>query len=91
MQAFQQYRDKFKELSAHVSDSQLTAMDTEIEAYVQTCATRQRDKARTISATVPLQPLEIPCRPWQSVSMDLITALPGQGLATLLSLCLSVA
>ena len=27
-------------------------------------------------ATVPLQPLEIPCRPWQSVSMDLITALP---------------
>ena len=52
------------------------AMDTEIEAYVQTCATCQRDKARTTSATAPLQPLEIPCRPWQSVSMDLITALP---------------
>ena len=46
------------------------AMDTEIEAYVQTFATCQRDKARTTPATVPLQPLEIPCRPWQSVSMD---------------------
>ena len=52
------------------------AMDTEIEAYVQTCATCQRDEARTTSATVFLQPLEIPCRPRQSVSMDLITALP---------------
>ena len=53
-----------------------TASQAEIEAYVQTCATCQHDKARTPSATVPLQPLKIPCRPWQSVSMDLITALP---------------
>ena len=32
MQAFQQYRDKFTELSAHVSDSQLTAV-----GWLQTC------------------------------------------------------
>ena len=52
------------------------AMDTEIEMYVQTCATCQRDKAKTTSGTVPLQPLEVPAKAWQSVSMDLITALP---------------
>ncbi len=53
-------------------------MDTDIEAYVQTCATMacQRNKARTHSATVPLLPLEAPGKPWQSVSMDFITSLP---------------
>ncbi len=51
-------------------------MDTDIEAYVQTCATCQRNKARTHSATVPLLPLEAPGKPWQSVSMDFITSLP---------------
>ena len=51
-------------------------MDTDIESYVQTCATCQRDKARTHAATVPLLPLEVPGTPWQSVSMDFITALP---------------
>ena len=51
-------------------------MDTDIGAYVQTCATCQRNKARTHSATVPLLPLEVPSRPWQSVSMDFITSLP---------------
>ncbi len=51
-------------------------MDSEIETYVQTCATCQRDKARTAAAHVPLQPLEVPGRPWQSVSMDFITGLP---------------
>ncbi len=51
-------------------------MDTDIGAYVQTCSTCQRNKARTHSATVPLLPLEVPSRPWQSVSMDFITSLP---------------
>ena len=51
-------------------------MDTDIESYVQTCVTCQRHKARTHAATVPLLPLEVPGTPWQSVSMDFITALP---------------
>ena len=51
-------------------------MDTDIESYVQTCATCQRDKARTHAATVPLLPLDVPGTPWQSVSMVFITALP---------------
>ena len=40
-------------------------MDTDIGAYVQTCSTCQRNKARTHSATVPLLPLEVPSRPWR--------------------------
>ena len=51
-------------------------MDTDVDSYVQTCATCQRNKARTHSATVPLLPLEAPGKPWQSVSMDFITSLP---------------
>ena len=51
-------------------------MDTDIGKYVQTCATCQRNKARTHSSTVPLLPLAAPGRPWASVSMDFITSLP---------------
>ena len=53
-----------------------TGMDAEIKEYVTTCLHCQSNKP---SSTLPmglLQPLPIPTKPWEQVSMDLITQLP---------------
>jgi hypothetical protein len=44
--------------------------------YVRSCDTCQRDKVSRHRRYGLLQPLEIPYRPWTSISMDFITALP---------------
>ena len=51
-------------------------MDDDIARYVTTCDACQRNKPSTQSQMGPMQPLPIPTRPWQQVSMDLITQLP---------------
>ena len=51
-------------------------MDSVIQRYVTSCDECQRNKPSQQSPMGLLQPLPIPTRPWQQVSMDLITALP---------------
>ena len=51
-------------------------MDAVIEKYVTSCDSCQRNKPSQQSPIGLLKPLPIPNRPWQQVSMDLITALP---------------
>ena len=51
-------------------------MDDEIQQYVVSCDLCQRNKPNNQSKIGLLQPLPIPDRPWQQVSLDLITQLP---------------
>jgi hypothetical protein len=51
-------------------------MDDEIEKYVTSCDACQRNKPSHQSKPGLLRPLPIPDRPWQQVSLDLITQLP---------------
>ncbi|MFZ3192018.1 MAG: DDE-type integrase/transposase/recombinase, partial [Moraxellaceae bacterium] len=52
------------------------SMDQGIEAYVISCDACQRNKPSQRATMGLMQPLPIPDRPWQQVSMDLITQLP---------------
>jgi hypothetical protein len=52
------------------------AMRTDVEAYVRTCDSCQRVKSANRAPAGLLQPLPVPERPWQSISMDFITCLP---------------
>ncbi|KAK8584247.1 hypothetical protein V6N12_068493 [Hibiscus sabdariffa] len=49
----------------------------DIEAYVKTCLVCQQDKIEMKKPAGLLQPLPIPERPWESVSMDFIVGLPS--------------
>jgi hypothetical protein len=51
-------------------------MDDEIHKYVTSCDSCQRNKPSNQAKIGLLQPLPIPDRPWQQVSLDLITQLP---------------
>jgi hypothetical protein len=51
-------------------------MDDDARDYVRSCDTCQRDKVSRHRRYGLLQPLDIPYRPWTSISMDFITALP---------------
>ena len=51
-------------------------MDAEIQQYVTSCDSCQRNKPSQQATMGLLQPLPIPERPWQQVSLDLITQLP---------------
>lgn len=53
-----------------------SGMDNEIIQYVLSCDSCQRNKPSTQSTPGLLQPLPIPSRPWQVVSMDFIVSLP---------------
>jgi hypothetical protein len=73
-------------LSGHLGVAKTTALVTrhfywprmhdEIKAYVTSCYSCQANKPSTQRPIGLLQPLPIPERPWQTVSMDLITQLP---------------
>lgn len=54
-------------------------MRDEVEAYVRSCLICQQDKADHLKPKGLLEPLPIPSRPWESVSMDYITGLPKVG------------
>ncbi|CAH9095580.1 unnamed protein product [Cuscuta europaea] len=47
-----------------------------VELYVKTCLVCQQDKVENRQPAGLLEPLPIPERPWDSISMDFISALP---------------
>jgi hypothetical protein len=51
-------------------------MDEEVRDYVSSCDVCQHDKVSRHKRYGLLQSLEIPYRPWTSISMDFITTLP---------------
>jgi hypothetical protein len=51
-------------------------MHADVEAYVRTCLVCQQDKVEQHCSAGLLEPLPIAERPWESVSMDFIVALP---------------
>ena len=51
-------------------------MEEDIEDYVRACDTCQRDKPGRHCQYGQLEPLEVPYRPWSSISMDWIVDLP---------------
>ena len=60
-------------------------MEEDIELYVRTCLTCQVDKTERKKQAGLLQPLPIPERQWESVSMDFITGMPEvEGLGSIL-------
>jgi hypothetical protein len=53
-----------------------SGMDADIEQYVLSCDSCQRNKPSHQCTAGPLMPLPIPQQPWEQVSLDLITQLP---------------
>jgi hypothetical protein len=51
-------------------------MEDDVRDYVRSCDVCQRDKSSRHKKYGLLQPLEIPYRPWDCISMDFIVALP---------------
>jgi hypothetical protein len=51
-------------------------MGRQIQDYVGSCLSCQRNKPRSFKPGGLLQPLSIPSRPWSSISTDFITGLP---------------
>ena len=51
-------------------------MGEDVQAYVQSCLLCQLDKTKKKKMAGLLQPLPIPEKPWQSVSMDFISGFP---------------
>jgi hypothetical protein len=51
-------------------------MELEVEEYVRSCDSCQRNKAARHKKFGLLDPLDIPNRPWDEISMDFIVALP---------------
>jgi len=54
-------------------------MEEDVTDYVRSCDTYQRDKPSRHKKYGLLEPLEVPYRPWSSISMDWITELPELG------------
>eukprot|EP00983_Pelagomonas_calceolata_P001983 66871-Pelagomonas_calceolata.AAC.1 len=52
-------------------------MWSDVADYVRHCESCQRNKASTLKKAGKLQPLSIPGRRWESVSMDFIVKLPN--------------
>ncbi|XP_017621263.1 uncharacterized protein LOC108465452 [Gossypium arboreum] len=60
-------------------------MGEDVETYMKTCLVCQQDEVELKSPVGLLQPLPIPERPWESVSMDFIVGLPkSDGFASIL-------
>lgn len=51
-------------------------MKVDVQLYIKMCLECQRNKVRNIRAKGLLQPLPIPARRWEDISMDYITHLP---------------
>ncbi|KAA0064237.1 hypothetical protein E5676_scaffold119G001380 [Cucumis melo var. makuwa] len=54
-------------------------MRDDIMQYTKTCLICQQDKVEKVKLAGLLDPLPVPTRPWESVSMDFITHLPKVG------------
>ena len=51
-------------------------INADVSRYVEGCQTCQRVKPRRMAIAAPLSPNEIPTRPWEIVSVDIIGPLP---------------
>ena len=51
-------------------------MGDDVQAYVRSCLVCQLDKTKRNKTTRLLQPLPIPEKPWESISMDFISGFP---------------
>ncbi|PHJ26048.1 retrotransposon ty3-gypsy subclass [Cystoisospora suis] len=65
-------------------------MEKDVREYVSTCLKCQKNKPRCTKPPGLLQPLPVPSRPWQSISMDFVTGLPGSGAQGYDSICVVV-
>jgi hypothetical protein len=54
-------------------------MCDDVVEYVRTCLICQQDKPEHKKKAGLLEPLPVPKRPWESVSLDYITSLPKVG------------
>ncbi|TYK15933.1 reverse transcriptase [Cucumis melo var. makuwa] len=54
-------------------------MRDDVMQYTKTCPICQQDKVEKVKVAGLLDPLSVPTRPWESVSMDFITHLPKVG------------
>ena len=54
-------------------------MRDDVAEYVRTCLTCQQDKSDKQKTPGLLEPLLVPMRPWESVSLDFINNLPKTG------------
>ncbi|XP_052479618.1 uncharacterized protein LOC128034816 [Gossypium raimondii] len=60
-------------------------MGVDVETYVKTCLVCQQDKVELKTPVGLLQPLPVPERPWESLSIDFIIGLPkSDGFASIL-------
>ena len=53
-------------------------MVDDVQAYVRSCLVCQLDKIERKKSTGLLQPLSIPKKPWESISMDIIGGFPKE-------------
>jgi len=51
-------------------------MDEQITEYVRSCDICQHNKVIRHKKYGPLEPIDVPMKPWTSISMDLIVGLP---------------
>ncbi|KAA0053382.1 reverse transcriptase [Cucumis melo var. makuwa] len=58
-------------------------MRDDVMQYTKTCLICQQDKLEKVKVAGLLDPLRVPTRPWESVSMDIITHLP-KGVSTII-------
>ena len=54
-------------------------MENDVQEYTKTCLVCQQDKTDRQKPAGLLQPLPVPSRPWESVSIDFIAGLPRVG------------
>jgi hypothetical protein len=67
---------QFKTLERVKANFYWPKMDDEVDEYVRSCDSCQRNKATRHKKYGLLDPLDVPNRPWEEISMDFIVGLP---------------
>jgi hypothetical protein len=67
---------QFKTLERLKANFYWPKMELDVEEYVRSCYSFQRNKAARHKKFGLLDPLDIPNRPWDEISMDFIVSLP---------------